>query len=218
MASLRDVYKVVIKYIDHNKQVFSVEQMDAAAELKRRLLSLENSFNRLTHINEELSTDAMPEMLFDPETGVMTQKFMGIEHSIKVERANPLVPVSILLEPVLLKSTYINELSDNEIESEVSERLKIEMEPLIEQYYYNAFRVSKLIQILTGKSRYDCRVITIVRNNLIEHPKSETIYSFGFGLGGPFIKPVQRGVILWEDSGLVKNTEEFVSSLSKVFA
>ncbi len=218
MDSIRDVYKIVVKYIEHHRQKFSLEQIDAAAEIKRRLLGLENSFNRLTNINEQLSKESMPQISLDSETGIMTVELMGQSVHVKYERAEPDVPVSFLDGPALVRHDYTNELSDDEIDSQIIEALKIEMESLVEHYYYNAFKITKLIQILTGKSRYDCRCITMVRNYLIEHPKLETIYSFGFGVNGPFIKPVQRGEVSWEDAGLVKNTEFLISSLKKVFS
>jgi hypothetical protein len=99
--------------------------------------------------------------------------------------------------------------------------LRVELEGLLESYYQNAHQVQRLVTGLLKpkrKNKFECRPITMVRNGLVEHPRPELVYSFGYGTNGPVVRPIARGGKReWVDSGLVPNTEAFDKALAEAF-
>ena len=87
----------------------------------------------------------------------------------------------------------------------------------MEDYYNNAHRVLKLVQKLPGLGGFSCKPITIVRNKLVAHEEPGDIYSFGFGTSGPTVRAMHKLGRAWRDTGLVANTEAFVTRLSDAF-
>ena len=90
------------------------------------------------------------------------------------------------------------------------------------QFYQIVHRVLKILSKLPGLKHFRCRPITIVRNQLIEHPEdksSKILYdSFGFGkITGPVIKALringQAGI--HEDAGFYPNANAFIHDLEK---
>lgn len=217
VPNIRDAYKDVVAFIRRNASYLRESQMEAASELKRRIKRMEGDFNRLIKINNLLLEAEMPHLEFEESTDTITITNKGHSRSIKLNRADPNVPIQ------LLGSTSIGAYkagSQKPSMSDVeSENLKMLMEQMLEHYYANAFRITKLVQVVTGSKKYHCSEITIVRNKLIEHPDTGSIYSFGFGTNGPVVKPIQRrGQRKWNDKGLVPNTTALVESLRVVFS
>ena len=91
--------------------------------------------------------------------------------------------------------------------------LRIELEEKLESYYQRAHRILKLLGHIPALAKIRCVPVTRVRNNLIEHPTDGALYSFGVGSTGPRVKPLRRGESLWNDEGLVRNTEDFVDAI-----
>lgn len=60
----------------------------------------------------------------------------------------------------------------------------MELESLLEQYYYKAFRITELLQELTGRTRSHCIEITMARSHLVEHPQDAADYTFGLDRKG----------------------------------
>lgn len=92
-----------------------------------------------------------------------------------------------------------------------------ELERLLERFYYSAFKVQKLVQQLPGNKKFPYNGITMVRNDLLEHPKdARHPHNFGFGTGGPFVRPA-RSPGGKDDPGLIANAAAFIEELERRF-
>jgi hypothetical protein len=211
----RDALRAVITFFARNAVFLSQDQTRAGDELKRRLRRLESECNRLIKLNNSLMNTLLPRMAHDPTTDTLTMTFGGISHSIKVNRADP--NVSVKLGQTVAGGTYghSDELARSPPEIE---ELKVLFESLLEQYYYNAFRIVKLLQELTGRTKSHCMEITMVRNQLVEHPNDTADYTFGYGTHGPVVRPIKRCSSAWNDAGLVPNTVALVKHIVKELA
>lgn len=211
--NIRKANKTVVDYLERKQRDLTIEQREAGNELKHRLRRLESDCNRLIKINNYLMDSEMPRVHFDESTDTMTYTFKGMSQSIKFRRADPNVPVKLGGSTAI--SAYV--AGAKSTDSSNTEELKMLMEQMLEHYYDNAFRVTKLAQLVSGKKKYHCEAITIVRNKLIQHPEVGSIYSFGFGANGPVVKPIHRGKKVWNDHGLVPNTTALIDSLTDLF-
>jgi len=214
-TDIRSAYKIIVRYVDKRFVEFTQEQQEAANELKRRIKRLENEYNRLIQLNNLLCSDLLPKTHFDESTGIMSTTFNGLTQSFKLNRADPNKPVKLLSSSTI--GAYSADDSDRVKEPENITENKMDMEQLLEGYYNNAFRITKLAQTVTGKNKFHCKEITMVRNNLIVHPEAVSIYSFGYGSNGPIVKPIHRGQSTWVDNGLTPNTTALVKSLIELF-
>ncbi len=133
----------------------------------------------------------MPAVSSDEVSHTISFTHKGQTQSIKLSHADPNVPISIAGSTSI--SAYKAGSEKRESATPDTDEFKMLVEQMLEHYYSNAFRVTKFVQQVSGRSKYDCRPITIVRNKLIEHFKPGSIYSFGFGSNDPFIKPIYRG-------------------------
>lgn len=213
---VRSAYKAVVVYLDKHAGTMTMIQLEAASELKRRLKRLENDSNRLVKINNSLVDAELPRIRFDESTGTLTMSHKGATQSIRLNRANSDVPVKLVQSTSL--GAYMAGAEPPADTTPESEELKLAMEQMLEHYYINAFRITKLVQIVTGRSKYHVPEITLVRNKLIEHAELGSIYSFGFGSNGPVVKPIHRGQSEWRDAGLIPNANALAESLRSVFA
>ncbi len=195
--------RAAIDFLARNGAQLTRDQTKAGDELKRRLRRHEADCNRLIKVNNALMDAELPRMTHDTATDTLTVTFGGVSQSLKMNRANPDVPVELVNSAAI--GTYKPGESSPQSSAEVEE-LKILFESLLEQYYYNAFRITKLLQELTGRTKSHCTEITMVRNHLVEHPKDDTDYTFGFGSHGPVVRPIKRGTPSWNDAGLIPNT------------
>jgi hypothetical protein len=211
---LRAALKALVRYLDVRAATLTAEQMEAAAEIKRRLKRLENDTNRLIRINNKLLDNETPKIHFDEQSDTLTLTFKGTAQSIKIKRANPDVPVKLAGSTSM--GAYVAGKPNRD--SEATDDLKSVMEQMLEGVYNNAFRITKLAQTVAGRRRFECRNITMVRNKLVEHPEPGAIYSFGYSSNGPVVKPIHRGEREWTDAGLVPNVEALRQSLLEVFA
>jgi hypothetical protein len=96
--------------------------------------------------------------------------------------------------------------------------LRMDLEELLEAYYYGAHRLTVLIRTLPGQKRFSCAEMILVRNDLLEHTKGEPSYNFGYGIGGPFVRPTRPAGRPPKDKGAVANTTAYAAVLQKVFA
>jgi hypothetical protein len=195
--------------------LLSSENRDAIKEILRRLERLESSLRRLLAINAELSSTQLPEFRFDPTTDTISIRMGEATRSLKLNRADPNVPIRPVQSTAIAAYRAGAPISD---ESSRSSELKAELEGLLEQYYYNAHRVLKLVQSLPTCRNFKSKEITIVRNKLVEHSDHGDIYSFGLGTHGPLIRPMARPGRAWNDAGLIPNTQAFVTALIALFA
>ena len=203
----RDALRAVISFLARKSASFSQDQTRVGDELKRRLRRLEAECNRLVKINNTLMHAKLPRMSHDSTTDTLTMTVGDISHSIRLKRADPDVPVKVVQSVAI--GTYGHSEGPPRSSPEI-EDLKMLFESLLEQYYYNAFRITKLLQELTGRTKSHCAKITMVRNQLVEHPKDAADYTFGYGTQGPVVRPVKRGAPAWNDAGLVPNTVALV--------
>ncbi|HXK39482.1 MAG TPA: hypothetical protein VJ837_01485, partial [Candidatus Paceibacterota bacterium] len=147
-------------------------------------------------------------------TDTVTVSVAGIElQQLTLKRADPDVPMK--MRELTSGSAYDagSEATDDE-----EALLRIELEEKLEGYYYSAHRILKLLARgrfpgLTKKIR--CTPILRVRNELIDHAdqKGAYLYSFGVGSTGPRVKPSYQGKQVYNDEGLVPNTEAFVQAV-----
>ena len=214
--NIRTLYKATVQYGKDRGSEFDQDQMEISKELKRRIKRLENDYNRLMKINTLLCEAKLPKTHFDENIGEISISHKGTTLSLKVERANPSTPVT-LLDCTSVGAYSTEGLDDNE-DSDVVGELQMEMERILEHYYNSAFRITKILQEITRRKNYHCHEITIVRNKLIEHPEAGSIYSFGYGSSGPIIKPMFFDQKEWSDAGLVHNTAALVKSVLNIFA
>lgn len=97
-----------------------------------------------------------------------------------------------------------------------------ELRRLTETFYRNSHRLLKVLVQLPGLAELSCREISIVRNQLLEHPEGQgtpvTLPSFGYGSAGPRIKPIQASdqAGVHTDPGLFNNAEALFSALREV--
>jgi hypothetical protein len=202
----REALRAAITFLARNDASLNQNQIKAGNELKRRLRRLEAECNRLVKLNNTLMSSELPSLTHDTTTDMLTFSFGDVSHSIKLNSSDPNVPV-------LIQSAAIGTYEPSEEPSHsmpAIEEMKVLFESLLEQYYYNAFRITKLLQELTGRTKSHCMEITMVRNQLVEHPKDAADYTFGYGTHGPVVRPVKRGAPAWNDAGLVPNTVALV--------
>lgn len=71
------------------------------------------------------------------------------------------------------------------------------------------------MKLLPNLKNSECREITIVRTKLVEHPEGTGSYSFGYGSGGPAVRPIHTPGREWLDGGLILNTQRFIGALNE---
>lgn len=164
-------------------------------------------------MNNTLVDQRTPQIQFDPETGTVTYRMGELEQSVRLNRANPEIPIT--MGTVTVAGAYRPEtIVDHEQSADVEE---LAFEGLLEDYYHNAHRILKLVKSLPGFKNFECREIRIVRNQLVEHPKKGEVYSFGWGSSGPVVRPLHQQDREWVDRGLVPNTEALLGKLVEAF-
>jgi hypothetical protein len=208
--SYAPVLEALTAWNDVHSDRLSPNDIDTLREIERRIQRLQPALERLLQINAQLITDASPKVHLDQETDTISIQVGDQVHSLKLNRANPDTPVS--LRSIATTGAYrAGGVRSND--TATISHLKSELEGALEQYYYNAHRVLKLIQQLPGLRNFKCKEIIIVRNKLVEHADHGDIYSFGFGSAGPVVRPMVRPGRVWTDQGLLRNTEAFVNAL-----
>jgi hypothetical protein len=193
------------------------EQERRLAEIEKRLFRLSDQFHRLMEINRELAEPEVPKIHFNAETDMLEFTVGTQTMRLKLNRANADTPIGIGGSTAMAAyDACTDKPSSKEIVG-----LRAELEQLLESYYQNAHQVQKLVTDVLKpkrKNRFECRPITMVRNKLVEHPRPELVYSFGYGTDGPVVRPMARGGQReWVDSGLVPNTEAFDKALAGAF-
>ena len=209
--------KALDEWTVNNSSSLSKGNFLQIAEIRRLIVRLNSSFKDLIVINEKLIM-ANPFRInteFDAETDMYTVKVGEQSLSTKLRRANPKTPISF--QKLDSGIGYLSGADSSETKDE--RELRLEMETRLEHYYNAAHRVQKLIQKLPGGRGFECRPVTIARNQLMEHlENNHERYSFGYGLSGPRLRPAHTGLVKWNDNGLIPNTKEFIEALLKQFA
>jgi hypothetical protein len=170
--------------------------------LLRSLERLDNTVVSLMEINNQLlDTDT----LIPPQDG-MVALLQKLHPDAKIEH--------------LGNAVAYNAGADDPELSEEQDQLEKRMEDLLESFYSSAFRMRDLIRGIDKRrlKNHKCIEITLVRNQLIEHPSKEhedQPYSFSFSSGvGPSVSPISQGRRKFLDKGLMHN----VAALNKSIA
>jgi hypothetical protein len=200
----------LVQYREARQSSLSRAQCATLDEIARRLRRLDAQAARLIELNNRFTETEVPKVDFDPQTDTVAVRVGDVEIPLKLNRADPRKPIS--METLTVGGAYTPESSSGGDAADESARLIYE--GLLEEYYYNAHRVLKLVKTLPGLRGFDARQITIVRNKLVEHPDEGEAYSFGFGSSGPVVRPMHGPDREWKDEGLVPNAESFISKLT----
>ena len=211
MLTLPELISAVNAYGSRSGISLSPTRVETLKEIRARVLRLEGQYVELLQINGQLlDTDPRsPQTSFDPDTDTITIRGSTETRKIKLIRADPAVPISL----VGSATTAGYHAGSQDDEGEQRRKLKMRMESLLEDFYQSAHRIQKLVLELTGRSRIKATKVTIVRNKLVEHPDPGDFYSFGYSSNGPTVRPLHRAGRQWIDEGLVPNVADFVSKM-----
>jgi hypothetical protein len=108
--------------------------------------------------------------------------------------------------------------SGNPFASVAEQELRLQTE----SFYYTAHRLMTCIQRLPGLNAFKCRPISIVRNQLLEHPEGAAsgviLPSFAYNtVNGPVIKGIRTtGQEAHSDAGFIPNCQDFIRALEAV--
>lgn len=186
-------------------------------ELISRMEKIRAQYTNLMKLNAEcIEMDPMKmDIQFDEESGVMSIMHMGKPmHSLKLNRANPEVPVKLASKSDISSFVPSNDNQEiNAIRNQIAEEL--------ESFYFNASKLWDLIEkTILCKSKSAFIGVKMVRNKLIEHTEDGDIYSFGVSdEWGPTVKPSQltNRKEKWHDKGLRVNTDELLNKIESRF-
>ena len=107
---------------------------------------------------------------------------------------------------------------DNPLLDEETRRNQRKLKRLTEGFYYEAHRIWKLGLRIPGLNSWKCPSVTMVRNELIEHPEGGksgvTAESFSYSrIEGPFVRGARiDGQLQHSDRGFAANSREFVET------
>lgn len=201
----------VREYAKAHESELTPQQVQILTEVARRLERLQIQAAELIEINNRLWEKEGFKVDFDPDRDTVTVSFGGIEHQLTLKRADPNVPMKMRH----LSSTSAYDAGAAEPADDEEQMLRVELEEKVESYYQSANLVLKLLGRFPGMAKVGCQPISRVRNNLIEHAHEAGayVYSFGVGSTGPRVKPSYQGKQVFNDDGLVPNTEAFVEAV-----
>jgi hypothetical protein len=204
--------QAVSEYLEKHRADLTPEHVEILLEISRRLERLGAQAAELIDINDCLWAKQGIKVDFDATTDTITYSVGGTQHHLKLNRANPNVPIQI--KGATAGSAY--HAGESKSSDEEEQRLRVELEEKLESYYQSAHRVLKLFGRVPDLAKIKCVAISRVRNELIEHPDDGEIYSFGASSSGPRVKPLHRGTPRFNDNGLVPNTRAFVDAIVAV--
>lgn len=206
---LQPAINAVESYARRHADTLSPEHAQILLEICRRLERMRAQAVELIDINNRIWAKAAFTIRFDPETETIIISVGGEEHALKLNRADPGVPIQMRS----FAAGIAYHAGSSKAMDEEEARLRVELEEKLESYYQSAHRVLKLFGRIPALSKIRCTSISRVRNELIEHPDDGALYSFGVGSNGPTVKPMHRGTPRFIDEGLVPNTEAFVKAI-----
>ena len=137
---------------------------------------------------------------------------------IKLQRADPNIPIGL----DNATRAYPRGNNPNLFSTQEIRNMERKLERLAAEFYKVAFRLIYIARKLPSMESFKCKSITIIRNQLIEHPEGKdsgvTYDSFSYSKNeGPYIKGLRKGSQLQHmDKGFSNNVEEFIFNLNKV--
>ncbi len=190
-------------------------QTAALDEVDARLQRLDAEYAELVSLNSLLLAQDGQGLVMhrNPVSGEVTVRFGSAGPGFTLQPADPAVPIE--LDSHSRVGGYLP--GSSSADGAETPGYKRRMEELLEAFYSGAHRIQKLMREVLGKPHKGSMGITTVRNHLVEHPSTGSLYSFGYSTNGPVVKPIQRGQPEWIDAGLFANAEEFVTSLETAF-
>lgn len=175
----------------------------------------DNNLNDLDEISKEITvliSQLIPYKDFAPNKNDIVT--FG-SFRIKLQRADPNTSIGLDNVTVPYKRGEKSLIS-------ADKALQGKLERLSREYYRVAFRMIKIVKKLPGLESFKCKSISIIRNQLIEHPEGKasgvTYDTFAYSLTeGPYIKGLRRGKQTQHmDKGFKTNSEKFISELKGV--
>lgn len=207
--TLAPAIQAITAYAEMHRTDLSPEHVQILLEIRRRLERLEGQAAELIAINNRMWAKQGFKVDFDPITDTITFSVGGVEQRLKLNLANPNVPIQMKG----LTSGTAYHVGTSQPADEDDQTLRVELEEKLESYYQSAHRVLKLLGRVSSLPKIRCVAISRVRNELIEHTDDGALYSFGVGSTGPRVKPMHRGAPKFNDEGLVPNTRAFVDAI-----
>lgn len=201
-----------------NKKSPLGKDKNSLEELISRLQTARDSFEDLMILNKQyLEIDPYKiEISLDSETGILTSKFGGKIQAIKINRADPNVPVQIV------STSSVSSFGPDEGGQDLSDdikQLRKNISYKLESFYFNANKAWDLLEeSLCKRKKAKFIGIAMVRHKLVEHTEEGDIFSFGVSKEwGPRVKPMQisNRKEKYHDLGLIKNTGEFLLEIEK---
>ena len=199
-------FQSVLRALD---QVESSDSREAAIifEVRRRIERLERTYEQIKPINKEIMNGGLGSYI-DPATNDMVLQ-TTIAGTIRV----PMQDKGKKFEAKTLSMGY--SASSPDWLQDSHKILKMDMEILVEAFYYNAHRVVRLVSQLSSVSKIRKIGVLDVRNNLIEHDELGSYFTYGASEDGPIVKAMKNSVRTDSpsDQGLYKNLAELLDVL-----
>ena len=212
-ATYLPLVDAIATHAQRNKALLSPEATSAIAEARFRLMRLDRQYSRLLELNEALRAGDAMTLKYDESTSTFHAEFGGgLKQTFQIPDVSG---------PLELKG--LGDIASFDAGAPVKHlgpehaALRMELEELVEAYYYGAHRLTVLIRKLPGQKGFSCMEMIVVRNDLLEHTKGEVSYDFGYGTGGPFVRPTRVAGSPPKDKGAVANTAAYVAMLQKAF-
>lgn len=207
--TFKTAIKSIVEFAKSNSSKLTPSQNQTLLEIKRRLERLDTQVVKLMEINEKLMLKEGFKIDFDQANDTVVISIGNNEQRIKLNRADPTIPITM---DNLSRGSAYHARSDNSLDEEEN-RLRIELESELESYYQSAHKILKLLGTISQLPRIRCMSISRIRNNLIEHAQDGATYTFGIGSTGPRVKPMYQGELVFNDEGLLPNTQKFIDSI-----
>jgi hypothetical protein len=210
-ATYLPLIEAVDRYAERNAvHLTESEVISALKEIRERL---DRQYARLIELNEILREGSVPKIEYD----LATETFQ-VKDGTQEARSFKIPGISGPLRQIAGADITPFEAGVHSTNLPIEHApLRLELEELLEAYYYGAHRLTVLVRKLPNLKKYSCKAMIVVRNDLIEHTKEEHNYAFGYGTGGPFVRPVRIAGDPPKDQGAVANTTAFIESLNSVF-
>jgi len=213
-ATYLPLIPAITGYAQRHKAAIGPAATAALGEIGVRLARLDKQYDQLLEMNETLRKGSATTMTYDESSATFKVSGIGLgTHTFQIPGVSgPMKSVGEVGDISAFTAGAPSQRFGPEHAS-----LCLDLEEVLETYYYGAHRVTVLVRMLPGQKRFSCIEMINVRNHLLEHTKNEPSYNFGYGSGGPFVRPMRPAGSQLRDLGAVVNTEAYIAALNKVF-
>lgn len=207
-----EVIRLYSQYLAKYSKNFTFHQKNLSEELLNKLNDLNDVSNEIVQLINELTPNNRIEQ-GEGGTDIVT---IG-PFKLTLKRADPNLPIK------LDNSTtgYARSSGSPFVASELRVKER-KLERLSVEYYRTADRITHIVELLPDLTKFKCKKIRIIRNQLIEHPEGKdsgvTYDSFAYSTTeGPYIKGSRVGKYTnFMDKGFRLNSQEFINKFTKV--